>query len=126
MAEMFTNQLNDNIDVITKMNNRGYSLTGSIDGDRKTISNIQNIKREYITSGQYDRTDAYIDSRTRHTNFLDNIVDSVVGHGNAKAFDKKIESGIEYVTDTYNNVSVMPRYFMYGAIGLLILYMLKK
>ena len=127
MAELFMNQLDNNIDTITKMNNRGYSLTGSIGGDRKTISNIKNIKNEYITSGQYDKTNAYIDSKTKHTNVLDNITDMLVGgHGNAKQFDKKINDGVEYLTDTYNEVTSVPKYLMYAGIALLVLYILKK
>ena len=127
MAELFTNQLDNNIDVITKMNNRGYSLTGSYSRDRKIINNIVDTKREYITSGNFDKTNAYIDSKTKHTNVLDNITDMLVGgHGKAKEFDKKIESGVEYISDTYNEVTSVPKYLMYAGIAFLVLYILKK
>ena len=127
MSELFTTQLDNNVSDITKLNARGYSLSGSIAGDRKIVQNIKDTKYNYIASGNYDKTNEYIDSKTKHSNPLDNFVDwAAGGHGNAKKFDDQVNSSVEYLRDSYDTATSIPKYLMYGGLALLVLYIIKK
>ena len=105
MADLFTKQLDSVNSTIYKMNKKGYVLSGSYAGDKNLISENKKTKNEYISSGAYDRTNAFIDSKTKHSNPLDNLTDYIVGgHSKAKKIDDAIGGGIDYVSSKYDSV----------------------